>query len=92
MEPYPTHQAASSVQPPHRSHRPALPDWAWAFRTVLIILGAGMAILLLSFLGVNATTEPGLYTESGRAAINFALGLGLLILLLSVPYLLASWL
>ena len=89
MDRYPTHQAYALQQPSQSSSLP-LPDWARAFRIILIILGGVFALLLLMFLLVNEATESSFYTESGRAAINILLGLGVVILLLAVPYLLAS--
>lgn len=90
MEPYPAHQSAFALQQPHQSHRPPLPGGTRAFRMVLIILGCVIALLVLVCLGVSTTSPASIYTESGRAGIQLAIWLGLLIILLSVPYVLAS--
>jgi hypothetical protein len=60
------------------------------FRLVLVCLGGGIALLLVVLLSVSMTSQASLYTESGRADIQLAIWLGLLLILLAVPYVLAS--
>jgi hypothetical protein len=90
MEPYPTQQPANALQQTQPFQRPPLPAWARVFRLALICLGGGIALLLVVFLAGSMTSQASVYTESGRADIQLAIWLGLLLILLSVPYVLAS--
>ncbi|MHA7289079.1 hypothetical protein ACX80V_05455 [Arthrobacter sp. MDT3-24] len=90
MEPYPTQQPACALQQPHAVLRPPLPAWARVFRLVLICLGGGIALSLVVFLSVSMTSQASIYTESGRADIQLAIWLGLLLIVLSIPYVLVS--
>ncbi len=53
-------------------------------------LAAALHFLLVGLLSVSMTSQTSIYTESGRADIQVAIWLGLLLILLSVPYVLAS--
>lgn len=90
MEPPSTRQPAYALQPPPQPGRPPLPAWARVFRTVLLSLGGVVALLAVLFWSVSMTTQPSLYSDSGTAALQNIVWLGLALFLLAVPYVLAS--
>ncbi|MDR6987561.1 hypothetical protein J2Y66_002043 [Paenarthrobacter nitroguajacolicus] len=67
-----------------------MPAWARTFRKVLLI-GAGLLVLLLVLLvGTSTSGSADMYSAGGRSGLQAIVWLGLGVLLLTIPYVLAS--
>ncbi|AFR30215.1 hypothetical protein [Arthrobacter sp. Rue61a] len=89
MEPHSPYPPNYFPHQPGQVQVPPLPAWARTFRTILLILAGVLVVLLLLLIAVG-TGSIDMYTEDGLGALQAVIWLCLGMLLLAIPYVIAS--